>query len=93
MKTIWNFIWNYNTLDFISLVHLFNGELKGENLLLLLIGGSIAGIMYAVTAWTFNSIWASAILHMLWNINGLLNITTQDDHWGIYQYILDTKMY
>ena len=29
----------------------------------------------------------SAILHMLWNINGLLNITTQDDHWGIYQYI------
>ena len=47
--------------------------------------------MYAVTAWTFNSIWASAILHMLWNINGLLNITTQDDHWGIYQYILDTK--
>ncbi|MEN1992428.1 hypothetical protein [Staphylococcus hominis] len=28
---------------------------------------------------------------MLWNINGLLNITTQDDHWGIYQYILDTK--
>lgn len=49
--------------------------------------------MYAVTAWTFNSIWASAILHMLWNINGLLNITTQDDHWGIYQYILDTKMY
>ncbi|MGC9589757.1 CPBP family intramembrane glutamic endopeptidase [Staphylococcus epidermidis] len=74
-----------------SLVHLFNGELKGENLLLLLIGGSIAGIMYAVTAWTFNSIWASAILHMLWNINGLLNITTQDDHWGVYQYILETK--
>ena len=34
-----------------------------------------------MTAWTFNSIWASAILHMLWNINGLLNITTQDDHW------------
>ena len=49
--------------------------------------------MYAVTAWTFNSIWASAILHMLWNINGLLNITTQDDHWGVYQYILETKMY
>lgn len=34
---------------------------------------------------------ASAILHMLWNINGLLNITIQDDHWGVYQYILETK--
>ena len=45
-----------------------------------------------MTAWTFNSIWASAILHMLWNINGLLNITTQDDHWGVYQYILETRL-
>jgi len=30
---------------------------------------------------------------MLWNINELLNSTTQYNHWGVYQYILDTKMY
>ena len=26
-----------------------------------------------MTVWTFNSIWTSTILHILWNINGLLN--------------------
>ncbi|MFC6293420.1 CPBP family intramembrane metalloprotease [Macrococcus epidermidis] len=74
-----------------SLVHLFNGKLHGASLLLLLIGGTLAGIMYAITAWTFNSVWASITLHMFWNINGLFNITNQDDHWGMYQYILDTN--
>lgn len=74
-----------------SLVHLFNGNLYEESLLLLLLGGTLAGIMYAFTAWTFNSVWASITLHMLWNINGLFNITNQNDHWGVYQYILDTN--
>lgn len=26
-----------------------------------------------MTVWAFNSIWTSTILHILWNINGLLN--------------------
>ena len=38
-----------------------------------------------MTVWAFNSIRASAIFHILWNINGLLNITAQDDYWG-YRY-------
>lgn len=26
-----------------------------------------------MTVWIFNSIWTSTILHIFWNINGLLN--------------------
>ncbi|MCJ1661174.1 CPBP family intramembrane metalloprotease [Staphylococcus sp. NRL 18/288] len=43
-------------------VHLFNGWMSGVSLILLLSGGIIAGILYGLTAYKFNSIWASALL-------------------------------
>ncbi|MCQ9903534.1 CPBP family intramembrane metalloprotease, partial [Staphylococcus aureus] len=42
-----------------ALVHLFNGGMSGVSLILLVVSGTVAGILYGLTAYKFNSIWPS----------------------------------
>lgn len=71
-----------------SLVHLFNAKLAGIDLYLLIIAGTTAGIMYAVATYKYNSIWASVVLHIFWNLGGLLVITNSKVDYSIFQYVI-----
>ncbi len=65
-------------------IHLFNGKLVGLDFVLLVLGGTMVGVMFGITVYTFNSIWASVILHALWNITGgLLPMVTSKSDYGI----------
>ena len=44
-----------------ALVHLFNGGMSGVSLILLVVSGTVAGILYGMTAYKFNSIWPSVL--------------------------------
>ncbi|GGG94476.1 CPBP family intramembrane metalloprotease [Staphylococcus pragensis] len=72
-------------------VHLFNGWMSGVSLILLLTSGTIAGILYGLTAYKFNSIWASAFLHICWNMADLVHVTTHNENYGLIQYITETN--
>ncbi|MBF0813548.1 CPBP family intramembrane metalloprotease [Staphylococcus saprophyticus] len=74
-----------------SLVHLFNGKLVGLDFYLLIIAGTIAGIMYGIACYKYSSIWASISLHMFWNIGGIFVITNSKEDYGIIQYIINSS--
>lgn len=74
-----------------SLVHLFNGKLVGVDFYLLIIAGTIAGIMYGIASYKYSSIWASISLHMFWNIGGIFVITNSKEDYGILQYIINSS--
>lgn len=72
-------------------LHIFNGKLNLQSLLLLLLGGVLVGIMYSLATLIFESIWASVIIHIIWNLGGLFNFSQRNDNWGLVQYILSEK--
>lgn len=71
--------------------HLFNGMLNGMSLLLLIISGTLAGVLYSLATITFNNIWASIYLHMMWNLFGLINISPHNEGIGVLQYTIKTN--
>ncbi|RIL82778.1 CPBP family intramembrane metalloprotease [Staphylococcus cohnii] len=74
-----------------SLVHLFNGKLVGIDFYVLIIAGTIAGIMYGIACYKYSSIWASVLLHMFWNIGGIFVVTNSKEDYGILQYIINSS--
>ncbi|WP_085060226.1 CPBP family intramembrane glutamic endopeptidase [Staphylococcus haemolyticus] len=74
-----------------ALVHLFNGGMSGVSLILLVVSGTVAGILYGLTAYKFNSIWPSVFMHMCWNLSDFVHITTHNDDYGVIQYIIKVK--
>lgn len=74
-----------------SVVHLFNGELVGMDRYLLIIAGTLAGIMYATATYVYNSIWASILLHAFWNLWGLFAISNSKIDYGIFQYVINNN--
>lgn len=72
-------------------IHLFNGKLVDLDFVLLVVGGTMVGVMFGITVYTFNSIWASVILHALWNITGgLFPMVTAKSDYGIVQYVIQS---
>lgn len=74
-----------------GVVHLFNGELVGMDRYLLIIAGTFAGIMYATATYVYNSIWASILLHVFWNLWGLYIISNSKIDYGIFQYVINSN--
>ncbi|PCF45030.1 CPBP family intramembrane glutamic endopeptidase [Staphylococcus delphini] len=85
------FIAIISTSVLFSLVHLFNGKLVGLDFYLLIIAGTIAGIMYGIACYKYSSIWASILLHMFWNLGGIFVITNSKEDYGILQYIINSN--
>jgi len=76
--------------------HLNNiSEGRIADAILLVVAGSMVGVMFSLIAYQSGSIWASAIVHALWNIviiGGILQITSTDAGMNvnsIYYYKLD----
>ncbi|MBF2037496.1 CPBP family intramembrane glutamic endopeptidase [Staphylococcus schleiferi] len=73
-------------------IYLFNGKLVGLDFVLLIVGGTMVGVMFGITVYTFNSIWASVILHALWNLTGgLFQIVTAKSDSGLGQYVIQVQ--
>ena len=78
------------TSIFFGAIHVLNGALNVGSFLQLLVGGSLAGVMFGLTAYVFRSIWASATLHFFWNISQVFYITEKQVDDKVFQYILDS---
>lgn len=69
----------------------------GFNLLscaLVLVAGTMVGIMFSMIASETKSIWNSAIVHVFWNIiiiGGILWIGTEYNEYSVFSYVLDAK--
>ena len=74
-----------------SVVHIFNGKLEGIDLYLLIVAGFLAGMMYAIATYQFNSIWASVVLHACWNLSGIYTVTPDKVDASLFQYIIQTQ--
>lgn len=63
---------------------------------LLLVGGTLVGIMFSVVAYQTGSIWTGALIHCMWNIiiiGGIVTVKQEVQSWSpsIWTYVLDTK--
>lgn len=61
---------------------------------LVLIAGTLAGIMFSYIALENNSVWNSGIVHAIWNfiiIGGGIKISEKPDNYSIITYVLDSK--
>lgn len=71
----------------------------GFNLLscaLVLVAGTLVGVMFSLIASATKSIWNSAIVHAIWNIviiGGILWTGTEFDSYSLYSYVLDSKLF
>lgn len=63
---------------------------------LVLVAGTMVGIMFSLIASATNSIWNSAIVHAFWNIiiiGGILWTGTEFDEYSLFSYVLDTESF
>ena len=77
-----------STAIFFAVIHLFNGGLNISSFFLLLISGSLVGIMFGLATYKANTIWASITLHFFWNIFQFLHITEKQSHYNIWEYVV-----
>lgn len=74
-----------------GMVHILNGVVKGMSLILLIVAITTAGLMYGLAAYLFNTVWASIVIHMIWNLSAVMTITNQHIEYGVVQYMINTK--
>ena len=75
-----------------GLLHIPNmDDFKILDVLMLLIAGTAVGIMFSLIAYQSGSIWASTLVHGLWNFcGGILEISVNPDP-SIFTYTLDNS--
>ena len=79
-----------------GLVHIIGMDFSLLSCVLVIIAGTMVGIMFSLIAYETNSIWNSAIVHAVWNIviiGGIISIGTESDNYSLYSYILKTKSF
>lgn len=75
-------------------LHLLNGRLNLTSALLLVIGGTLVGVMFSLITYASGSIWASALTHGIWNmlvIGGLVSFGTTKDPYAISGYLFENE--
>lgn len=77
-----------------GLVHIIGMDFSIISSLLVLIAGTMVGIMFSMVAIESGSVWNSGIVHSLWNIliiGGGLSISEKADEYSVMTYVLDSK--
>ncbi|MHD0396305.1 lysostaphin resistance A-like protein [Staphylococcus simulans] len=74
-----------------GMVHVLNGLVTGMSLILLVVAVTTAGLMYGLAAYFLNTVWASIVIHMIWNLSAVMTITNQKIEYGVVQYMINTK--
>lgn len=91
--------WNTKTAVLVpsllfGLVHIIGMDFSLVSCLLVLVAGTMAGIMFSLIELESNSIWNSGIVHSLWNImiiGGGLSIGETMDTYAIITYVPESK--
>ena len=79
-----------------SILHIINIRVEYNlfDVLLLIINGTIVGIMFALIVHKSNSIWSAVIVHVFWNIitGGILHIGINESEVALFNIILENDM-
>lgn len=74
--------------------HLIGTDFSLLGIILLLVAGTLVGIMFSFIALENHSVWNSGIVHCLWNIiigGGVLKVSDHPNDYSILTYVLDSK--
>lgn len=77
-----------------GILHLLNGHLSITSFVMLLLGGSLVGILFSLLAYINQTVWTSIVTHSLWNffiIGGLINFGFSIDSNSLTNYIFSKK--
>lgn len=75
-------------------VHIIGMGFNFLSCVLVLIAGTMVGIMFSMIASETKSIWNSAIVHAFWNMvicSGVLSVTTKIDEYSLCTYVLESN--
>ena len=75
-------LWRHSFIEWCS---------KCDKFLLLLVSGTLVGMMFGIATYRFNTIWASITLHFFWNVFQVVYITTKETDYNVFQYVLRFK--
>ena len=76
---------------FFGVINLLNGALNVTSFFLLLVSGTLVGMMFGIATYRFNTIWASITLHFFWNVFQVVYITSKETDYNVFQYVLRFK--
>ncbi len=79
-----------------GLVHTIGMDFELLSFLMVILAGTMVGIMFSFIATESKSIWNSAIVHAVWNIvisGGILSIGTTFDEYSLYSYVLQSDSF
>lgn len=79
-----------------GVLHIIGMKFSVLSCMLVLVAGTMVGIMFSLIALEERSIWHSGIVHALWNIviiGGGLTISEVADEYAILTYVLDTNKF
>lgn len=77
-----------------GLVHILGREFSLGNCLLVVLAGTMVGVMFSLIALESGSAWNGAVVHAAWNvviIGGGLAIGERADEYSVMTYVLSTK--
>lgn len=77
-------------------VHLIGMNFSALSCILVLVAGTMVGIMFSMIAMEGDSVWNSGIVHSLWNIiiiGGGLSISEKANEYSVMTYVLDSKSF
>lgn len=93
--------WNMKVAVFVpsvlfGLLHIIGMDFSIISCLLVLIAGTMVGIMFSMIAMESGSVWNSGIVHALWNIviiGGGIAISEKVDEYSVMTYVLNSKSF
>ena len=79
-----------------GIVHVLGQDFSIGSCLLVIIAGTMVGVMFSMIAIESGSIWNSGIVHAIWNvmiIGGGLSIGEKMDEYSVMTYVLNSKSF
>ncbi len=79
-----------------GLVHILGMGFDLLSCTLVIVAGTMVGVMFSLIASSTKSVWNSAIVHAIWNIviiGGILGIGTEFDEHYLFSYVLESKSF
>jgi len=79
-----------------GLVHILGMGFDLLSCTLVIVAGTMVGVMFSLIASSSKSVWNSAIVHAIWNIviiGGILWIGTEFDENSLFSYVLESKSF
>ena len=79
-----------------GVVHVLGMDFSIGSCVLVIIAGTMAGVMFSMIAIESGSVWNSGIVHAVWNIvmiGGGLAIGEKADEYSVMTYVLDSKSF